>query len=170
MASGSRSVDGTCTVEALAGAGAAGIAPVMSLADIGAAVTCGITICALSSVFGAETLLDCRRIGVGEVIEGAAGAGIAGSAVFSAGDGATGATSLEFSIGGICGALLVSSSVIAILKVPSTITTTLAPTSSERIFEEMVEGSPPASALALTPALSFALSFALAFAAALAAA
>ena len=42
---------------------------------------------------------------------------------------------------GIGGAVSLSSSVIAILKVPSTITTTLAPTSSERILEVMVEGS-----------------------------
>ena len=49
--------------------------------------------------------------------------------------------SLEFSIAGICGALPLSSSVIAILKVPSTITTTLAPTSSERILEVIVDGS-----------------------------
>ena len=49
------------------------------------------------------------------------------------------------SICGICGALPVSSSVIAIWKVPSTITTTLAPTSSERILEVMVEGSLPSS-------------------------
>src|SRR3954465_14837597 len=104
MAPGKRSVDDTCTVEASQAPGAAGIAPVMSLAVIGAAVTCGITIWALSSVFGAETLLDCRPIGVGEVIEGAAGAGMAGWALFSAGDGAAGAASLEFSIGGIFGA------------------------------------------------------------------
>ena len=47
-----------------------------------------------------------------------------------------------------------SSSVIAILKVPSTITTTLAPTSSERILEVTVEGavSPVLfAALALSP-------------------
>ena len=43
----------------------------------------------------------------------------------------------------IGGALPLSSSVIAILKVPSTITTTLAPTSSERILEVMVEAPWP---------------------------
>src|SRR6478672_11652763 len=48
-------------------------------------------------------------------------------------------------MGGICGALAPSSSVIAILNVPRTMTTTLAPTSSERILEVMVEG-PPAMA------------------------
>src|ERR1700730_18067954 len=51
-----------------------------------------------------------------------------------------------------------SSSVIAILKEPSTITTTLAPTSSDRILEVMVDGSlalSPAGALSdLRPALS----------------
>src|SRR5882724_9787397 len=51
-----------------------------------------------------------------------------------------------------------SSSVMAILKVPSTITTTLAPTSSERIFDVMVEGSWPAPfASTLSLALSLAL-------------
>ncbi len=39
---------------------------------------------------------------------------------------------------------LMSSRFIAILKVPSTITTTLAPTSSERIFAVMLEPSVPA--------------------------
>src|SRR4051812_36122175 len=52
---------------------------------------------------------------------------------------------------GSCGALAPSSSVIAILKVPSTMTTTLAPTSSERILEVIVDGSP---ALLLAGALS----------------
>ena len=47
----------------------------------------------------------------------------------------------EFSMAGIGGGLPLSSSVIAILKVPSTITTTLAPTSSERILEVIVDGS-----------------------------
>src|ERR1019366_7431326 len=51
-----------------------------------------------------------------------------------------------------------SSSVIAILKVPSTITTTLAPTSNERILEVTVEVSlllPPAAAFSgPRPALS----------------
>ena len=95
---------------------------------------------------GAELLSDCRPIGVGEVIEGAAGSGIAGLALSSAGGWAEGAGSLELSIAGGRGALPPSSSVIAILKVPSTMTTTLAPTSSERILEVMVDGS-----LALLP-------------------
>src|SRR5258708_20806720 len=63
-------------------------------------------------------------------------------------------------MGGNCGALPPSSSVIAILNVPSTMTTTLAPTSSERILEVIVDGSlavPPAGFLtglraALSPA------------------
>src|SRR6266536_3015081 len=42
---------------------------------------------------------------------------------------------------GNCGTPAPSSSVIAILNDPSTMTTTLAPTSSERIFEVMVDGS-----------------------------
>src|ERR1700686_2864561 len=104
MPSGSRSVGGTCTVASLPGAaGVVGIAPVMSLAGIGAAATCGITTCALSSVFGAELLLDCRPIGVGEVIDGAAGAGVAGGVLFSVGAGAGALCSLEFSVDGIGG-------------------------------------------------------------------
>ena len=124
-------------------AGVFGIALVMSLALVGDAAFCGIATWALSSVFGAGLLLDCRPIGVGEIMEGAAGAGacVAGLALLSAGALAGAAGSAEFSIAGISGALPVSSSVIAILKVPSTITTTLAPTSSERILEVMFEGS-----------------------------
>src|SRR5450631_3003275 len=62
-----------------------------------------------SEAFGAEPLNDCRPIGVGDVIEGMTGAGAAG--------------------------LAASSSVIASLNVPSTMITTLAPTSTERILE-----------------------------------
>src|SRR6202021_1570879 len=65
-------------------------------------------------------------------------AGIAGRAPLGAGEGGDGA-SVELSAPGIAGGVPVSSSVIAILKVPSTITTTLAPTSKERIFEVMFE-------------------------------
>src|SRR5258707_4848353 len=108
MPSGSRSVGGTCTVASLPDAGIVGIAPVVSLARIGAAATCGIATCALSSVFGAELLLDCRPIGVGEVIDGAAGAGVAGGGVFSGGAGAGAACSLEFFIYGICGRVAAS--------------------------------------------------------------
>src|SRR5882757_7145568 len=129
----------------LAGAGLAlicGIVPVMSDAVIGAATgaaTCGITTDAvLSAAAGAGAFIDCRPIGVGDVIEGMAGAGIVGLAL-SAGGGAAGGGSLEISDSGIDGAVPLSSSVIAILKVPSTITTTLAPTNSERIFEVMVD-------------------------------
>src|SRR5438093_4015949 len=86
---------------------------------------------------------------------------MAGAALLSVGN-CAGAGS---SIAGIGGALPVSSSVIAILKVPSTITTTLAPTSSERIFEVMVEGS-FAQSLAATLTLALALSAALALGAA----
>ena len=131
----------------------------------------GIATCALSSALGAEGLFDCRPIGVGEVIDGAVGAGAgagAGAAELSAGDW-TGACPLELSIDGICGASPLSSSVIAIWKVPSTITTTLAPTRSERIFEVMVEGSLSpglASTFAATLDFSAALALAAAFAAA----
>jgi hypothetical protein len=97
---------------------------------------------------------------------------------------ASAAGSAEFSTCGIGGGLPVSSSVIAILKVPSTITTTLAPTSSERILEVMLEGalspgwafvpilillSPPLSLVAALAAARDALSLAGAAAAACAA-
>ncbi len=137
-----------------------GIVPVTSLAEaIEVPVACGIATDAVPSItFGPELLSDCRPIGVGEVIEGASGAGVAGLAPLSAGDGAeVGGGSLEFSMAGGGGGLPPSSSVIAILKVPSTMTTTLAPTSSERILVVMVEGSLALSALAALsgrPALS----------------
>jgi len=47
---------------------------------------------------------------------------------------------VDFSIAGIGGALPASSRFIASLKVPSTITTTLAPTSSERILDVTDDG------------------------------
>src|SRR5258708_3975618 len=103
-----------------------------------------------SAALGAALLSDCRPMGVGEIIEGAAGAGMAGLAPSSAGGGAEGACSLELSMAGNC-AMPPSSSVIAILNEPSTMTTTLAPTSRERILEVMVDGSlalPPAGFLA----------------------
>src|SRR3954471_7001240 len=106
----------------------------------------------LAAGAGAALFWDCRPIGVGEVIDGVTCSGVAG--LFSTGGGACGAgAGDEFSIA--CGdgdELLPASRFIAILKVPSTITTTLAPTSSERIFEVMVE--PPSLSLALP--LSFA--------------
>src|SRR5882757_2779359 len=159
MLSGSRSVGETCTRPGLPLAGidgGAGIAPVMSAGLIGEAAACGIASCALSSLFGAAVLFDCLPIGVGEVIDGAAGAGIEGAAPVSAGESAGGGA--WSSIAGIGGALPMSSSVIAILKVPSTITTTLTPTSSERIFDVMVERSWPAP---FASTLGFALSLAL---------
>src|SRR5258707_685483 len=109
---------------AAAAAGARGPAPGMGSAAAGV------------PGFGAGAISDCRAIGVGDVIEGSAG-GSAALVGVSAG-GAGGEASPEISAG-ICGAGPESSSVIAILKVPSTITTTLAPTSSERIFEVMVD-------------------------------
>ena len=126
------------------------------------AVACGgIRSRALSSVFGAEELFDCFSTGVGEIIDGGADAGAAGLVAFSAGACVGVAGSTEFSIPGICGALPVSSSVIAVLKVPSTITTTLAPTSSARILDDMFEGV-LSSALTLSPPLGAALEAALA--------
>src|ERR1700712_1760657 len=121
-------------------------------------VACGIATCALSSIFGPEPMFDCRPIGAGEIIEGAPGAGIAGLALFSAGASAGGAGSVD-SICGNGGGRPVSSSVIAILKVPSTITTTLAPTSSERILEVIFEPPLPPAVLPLSITVILALAF-----------
>src|SRR3954469_14725218 len=173
MPSGSFSLGGTAIVESLpAATGAAGMAPVTSLAGAGEGAACGgVTMRALSSVFGAGALFDCLSSGVGEISEGPAGADVAGLAPLSdgAGDSVTG--SVEFSTAGIAGGLPVSSSVIAILNVPSTITTTLAPTSSERIREVTadVDLSPGTVTLAPVLVLSLTLSLAAAFAAARAA-
>src|SRR2546430_3184057 len=133
MPSGSRSVGGTAIMAPLPPvAGIVVIAPVTSLAAAGAGAACGgTTIRALSSVLGAEELFDCFSTGVGEIIIGAGAAGIAGLAL-SAGAGACAAGaagSLGCSIIGSCSTPPVSSSVIANLNVPSTITTTLPPTS-----------------------------------------
>src|SRR5689334_6069894 len=164
MPSGSRSVGGTAIMASLPpAAGIVVIAPVTSLAAAGAGAACGgATIRALSSVFGAEELFDCFSTGVGDIIRGPGAAGIAGLVLLSAGAGACAAGaagSLGCSIIGSCSTLPVSSSVIAILNVPSTITTTLAPTRSERILEEMFEGF-LSSALALSPPLSLGAAFA----------
>src|SRR5438874_7098435 len=126
--------------------------PVMSagvIVEAGAnSGACGIITCALSSMFGAELLLDCRPRGVGEVVKGVAGAG---TAELLTGGCACG-RSLELSIaGGTCGGRPLSSSAIANLKEPSTIATTLAAISTERIFVATVEGSLPALLLALSP-------------------
>ena len=64
---------------------------------------CGIATVAVPS--GAALLNDCRPIGVGEVIEGVAGAGSAGLALSCAGGCAAGACSIELSIAGIGGAV-----------------------------------------------------------------
>src|SRR3954468_1749040 len=167
MPSGSRSVGGTAIMASLPPvAGIVVIAPVTSLAAAGAGAAGGGTaIRALSSVLGAEELFDCFSTGVGEIIKGAGAgaAGIAGMVLLSAGAGARigAAGSLGCSIIGRCSTLPVSSSVIAILNVPSTITTTLAPTSSERIRDDMFEG---VFLSALTATLAFStLSFGMAF-------
>src|SRR3954447_127934 len=162
MPSGSFSVGGTWIIASFARL-VPDSAPVTSLeAGCGAAAgTGGISTEAELPVLaaaGAALFWDCRPIGVGEVIDGVTCSGVAG--LFSTGGGACGAgAGDEFSIA--CGdgdELLPSSRFIAILKVPSTITTTLAPTSSERIFEVMVEPpswplslAPPADALAARP-------------------
>src|SRR5215204_5278825 len=91
MPSGSCSVGGTCMRPGLPLSGidgGAGIAPAMSLGLIGEAAACGIASCAPSSVLGTAVLLDCLPIGVGNVIDGGVGAGIAGAAPVSAGEGA----------------------------------------------------------------------------------
>src|SRR3954465_9283303 len=153
MPSGSFSVGGTWMIASFVRL-VPDSAPVTSLeAGCGAAAgTGGISTEAELPAAGAALFWDCRPIGVGEVIDGVTCSGVAG--LFSTGGGACGAgAGDEFSIA--CGdgdELLPSSRFIAILKVPSTITTTLAPTSSERIFEVMVE--PPSLSLALP--LSFA--------------
>ena len=145
--------------------------PVMSagvIVEAGAnSGACGIITCALSSMFGAELLLDCRPRGVGEVVKGVAGAG---TAELLTGGCACG-RSLELSIaGGTCGGRPLSSSAIANLKEPSTIATTLAAISTERIFVSTVEGSLPALLLALSPAEAFAVRAAFSLAGAAAAA
>ena len=129
----------------------------MSLSEIkvGAAdaVACGIATDAVVPA-GATLFSDCLPIGVGEVIDGAGalGAGAAGLAALSVGDSVLAGASAGFSIPGSGGGVPVSSKVIAILKVPSTITTTLAPTSSERILEVMFEE--PLSPLPLSALLA----------------
>ena len=60
--------------------------PVMSLLAAGCGLSCGIaTVAVLSGSVSIELLSDCRPIGVGEVNDGAAGAGIAGFALSLAG-------------------------------------------------------------------------------------
>jgi len=162
MASGSRSVGGTWIIASLPVLdefGESGIAPVTSPADENEdALFCGIGTEAMLSLVPVITLLkDCRPIGVGDVIEGVVWEGIAGLAPLAAGEAGDGA-SVELSAPGIAGGAPVSNSVIAIRNVPSTITTTLAPTSKERIFEVMFEAavvwSVGFAALAGRPALS----------------
>jgi hypothetical protein len=161
MASGSRSVGGTWIIASLPVLdefGESGIAPVTSPADENEdALFCGIGTEAMLSLAPVAALKDCRPIGVGDVIEGVVWAGIAGLAPLAAGEAGDGA-SVELSAPGIAGGAPVSSSVIAILNVPSTITTTLAPTSKERIFEVMFEvalaSSAGFAAFGVRPALS----------------
>src|SRR5579872_5054663 len=134
------------------------MALVTSPAEVGAGLFCGMAAEALPSTgSGMKLLKDCRPIGVGEVIDGGGVcAGIAGIAPSSPARGG-GCCSLEFSTAGTGGGLPLSSRVIAILKVPSTMMTTLAPTSRERIFEVMEDGSlalPWAEAFAARPVLS----------------
>ena len=123
-----------------------------SLAETGEAegtsAVCGIGIeAAASEVSGTRVLSDCRPIGVGDGHRRRRRRRHGRLDLIDRGRSAGGGGSPELSIAGGCGALPLSSSVIAILKVPSTITTTLAPTSSERILEVIVDGS-----LALSPA------------------
>ncbi len=84
---------------------------------------------------------DWRSIGVGEVIDGRWRDGAAGLGAVLDGRWRRRLRDSNSACGRRLRTLPPSSSVIAILKVPSTITTTLAPTSSERIFEVMVDGS-----------------------------
>src|ERR1700704_1403529 len=149
MASGNLSVGGTCTIVSLrliGGTCATGTEPVISLVESGEAdgiaAFGGISADAVpSEAFGVAPLNDCRPIGVGDVIEGMTGAGDAGLTASSAGHCIEGVCSPELSVAGSAGTLPPSSSVIASLKVPSTMITTLALTSSERILEVTVDTS-----------------------------
>ena len=85
-------------------------------------------------------LRDCRPIGTGEIIEGVC-AGIVGLALLLEGEAAGDGASVELSAAGTADGMLVSSSVMAILNVPSTMTTTLAPTNRERIFDVSVDAA-----------------------------
>src|SRR5271165_6530631 len=120
------------------------IVPVMSFEPGAGAVAgaCGIWTEAVGS--GAGLLNDCLPIGVGEVICGVTCSVGAGAAPFAAGACMEAGGSLELPIAGEgAGPWPVepSSSCMAILNEPSTITTTLAATSTERIFEVTLEGS-----------------------------
>jgi hypothetical protein len=145
MASGSLSVGGTWIIASLPvlnDDGESGIVPVTSpVADIdGEALSCGMVREATPLLVADVVLLnDCRPIGVGDVIEGIIGAGAELAPPLPAG--AAAGASDELSAAGIVAGVPVSSRLIAILKVPSTITTTLAPTSNERIFEVMVDAA-----------------------------
>src|SRR5580698_5184777 len=141
MASGSLSVGGTWIIASLPvlnDDGESGIVPVTSpVADIdGEALSCGM-VREATPLLDVVLLNDCRPIGVGDVIEGIIGAGAELAPPLPAG--AAAGASDEPSAAGIVAGVPVSSKLIAILKVPSTITTTLAPTSNERIFEVMVD-------------------------------
>src|SRR5271154_4845565 len=146
MASGSLSVGGIAIIANLLvpdEAGESGIVPVTSpLAEIeGATVLSGMATEAILSLLPDAALLrDCRPIGVGDVIEGNVWAGIGGPAFLLGGE-AGDEASPELSTAGTPDGPPVLSNVIAILNVPSTITTTLAPTSKGRIFEGMVDGA-----------------------------
>lgn len=142
IASGSFSVGGTwiiASLPVLEEAGETGIVPVTSPgADIeGEAEFRGMATEAMLSPVA--LLNDCRPIGVGDVSDGIIGADVAGLAPPPAG--AADGASAGLSTTGIADGALVSSRLIAILNVPSTITTTLAPTSSERILEVTVEAA-----------------------------
>src|ERR1700761_7336456 len=142
-----------------------GIEPVTSDGGIS---DCGMVMLAVAS--GAVPFNDCLPIGVGEVMDGP-GAGWfgAGLLVLSAGA-VAGAWSADFlSMPGRRARSPTSSRFIASLKVPSTITTTLAPTSSERILVVKGEdGLAPSLAPSLITLLGFAASLAACFAASLA--
>src|SRR5271170_1200977 len=124
MASGSLSVGGiamTANLPLPDDVGESGIAPVTSPpAEIEDSAVLGgmVTEAMLSLLPGVALLKDCRPIGIGDVIEGSLSAGLAPLSPGEAGDAP--------STVGMPGGTPVSSSVIAILNVPSTITTTLA--------------------------------------------
>ena len=97
---------------------------------------------------------DCRSIGVGNVIDGMAGDMYSDRGSPLLAGGTAGVAELDSAAGGDCALSCPLSRFKPILTVPSTITTTLAPTSSARILEDTFD-SPTVVALAALRAASF---------------
>src|SRR5262249_5927844 len=105
----------------------------------------GVSDTGASGALGWKLLSDCRPSGVGDVMDGVTCSGATGLSPASAGSvvagTGTGAGPVTFAAAGDGGVVLLSSSDIASLNVPSTITTTLAATSTDLAFEDKGEGS-----------------------------